>query len=101
MILKACDYDPDVPENDFNLFFWASGGKKRLVENQLGWLILDYEGDISPRDRIVKEGIEDLSRISFIYANKYDQYSFNRPRLNTPNNTALQWCVTYEFPPFQ
>ena len=53
-ILEAYDYDPNVPENDFDLCLRASGGKQRLAENQLGWLILDYEGDVFPRDRIVK-----------------------------------------------
>ncbi len=53
-VLEAYDYDPDVPENDFNLNLGASGGKQRLSEDQLGWLILDYEGAIHPCDRIIR-----------------------------------------------
>jgi hypothetical protein len=53
-IPEAYVYDPDVPENDFNLFLWSFGGKQRLAEDPLGWLILDYKDDIFPRDRIVK-----------------------------------------------
>ena len=53
-ILEAYVYDPDVPENDFEVCLRASGGKQRLSEDQVGWLILDYAGDFFPRDRIVK-----------------------------------------------
>ena len=53
-VLEAYDYDPDVPENDFNLNLRASGGRQRLTEDQPGWLILDYEGEVFPGDRIVR-----------------------------------------------
>lgn len=53
-ILEVYVYDPDVPENDFEVCLRASGGKQRLSEEQVGWLILDYEGDVFPNDRIVK-----------------------------------------------
>ena len=52
-VLEAYDYDPDVPENDFDLNLRASGGKQRLTEGQLGWLTLDYERAVFPGDRIV------------------------------------------------
>ena len=53
-VLEAYDYDPDVPENDFTLNLRASGGRQRFSEDQLGWLILDHEGDVFPGDRIVR-----------------------------------------------
>lgn len=53
-ILEAYVYDPDAPDNDFDVCLRASGGKQRLSENQVGWLILDHAEKILPGDRIVK-----------------------------------------------
>ncbi len=53
-VLEAHLYDPDIPENDFDITLRANMGKHRLAENQVGWLILDYDGEIYPGDRVVK-----------------------------------------------
>lgn len=40
-VLEAYVYDPDVPENDLEVFIKAHSGKQRLSMWQLGWLVLD------------------------------------------------------------
>lgn len=53
-VLEAYAYDPDVPENNFDVCLRAHMGKQKLSEDQTGWLILDHEGAVCPSDRIVK-----------------------------------------------
>lgn len=50
-VLEA--YAFDTPENTFEIHVKANIGKQKLQEEQIGWLILDYEGELSPRDRII------------------------------------------------
>lgn len=53
-ILEAYVFDPDVPENTLEVELCAHMGKQRLMEDQLGWLVLDIEEGVSEGDRVVK-----------------------------------------------
>lgn len=44
----------DDGENAFEVHVRAHMGKQRLSENQTGWLLLDFTGDVFPGNRIVK-----------------------------------------------
>ena len=44
----------DDGENPFEVHVCAHMGKQRLDENQTGWLLLDFTGDVFPGNRIIK-----------------------------------------------
>ena len=44
----------DDGENPFEVHVRAHMGRQKLTENQTGWLLLDFTGDVFPGNRIVK-----------------------------------------------